>query len=134
MPSLVCLAAFAFLFALHRWSAARRPLAVLAAGLAPMAAALFAAIAISQRYTADFVPFLIATAAYGLAAFAALPRLPRRILYAFTSVLGVIALFITLAITLHYQGEGVWGVPDETRGLFLSLRQQFDAFLDLSHR
>ena len=133
MPPLVFLASVAGWCAIGRWPASRLALGTLAAGTLPMAAALCSAIAISQRYTADFVPFLVTAAAFGLTGIAILPKTARRFLHATTAVLAVAAMLITLAITLHYQGEGVWGVPDETRGLYQSLRQQFDAFLHRSH-
>ena len=51
-----------------------------------------------------------------------------------TMLLGfaLVALFITFAITLHYQGEGVWGVPAEITARYLSIRQQMDLLLGFS--
>jgi hypothetical protein len=132
MPSLVLLTALGLVLALVRWPAARLPLAVLAGGVAPVAAALFAAVAISQRYTADFVPFLIGSAAFGLAGLAIVPPALRRILYPGTFVLCGLAFLTTLAFTLHYQSEVVWGVPDDVKAHYFSLRKTMDHLLGFS--
>jgi hypothetical protein len=109
-----------------RWPGATAPLAVVAGGLAPMTAALFAAVAQSHRYTADFVPFLIATAAFGLAATDTLSAGARRWWLAATTLLTPAAIAVTLAITVHYQGEGVWGVSDEIKARYLAMRRWSD--------
>jgi hypothetical protein len=35
---------------------------------------------------------------------------------------------VTIAITLHYQGDTLWGVPQETRQNYQQIRQRVDAF------
>jgi hypothetical protein len=132
MPALTCLAACGLGLALVRWPSSRLPVGILVAGVAPMAAALLTAIAISQRYTGDFVPFLVGTAAFGLCGLSALPPLPRRLATILAGILTVAAFLITLALALHYQGEGVWGVPDEVKANYLSLRQTMDHLLGFS--
>ncbi|MFM9031618.1 MAG: hypothetical protein ACKOTF_13280, partial [Opitutaceae bacterium] len=109
-----------------RWPGATAPLAVLAGGVAPMAAALLAAVAQSHRYTADFVPFLIAAAAFGLAGTEALTPITRRSWLAIAAVLTPLAIAVTLAITVHYQGEGVWGVSEEIKARYLAMRRWSD--------
>ena len=91
-----------------------------------MAAALLAAVAQSQRYTADFVPFLIAAAAFGLAGTDALTVTARRWWLGLAALLTPAAIAVTLAITVHYQGEGVWGVSDEIKARYLAMRRWSD--------
>ena len=126
MPTLTLLAALGFGVMWLRWPEATAPLAVLAGGLAPMAAALLAAVAQSQRYTADFVPFLIAAAAFGLAGTDALTVTARRWWLGLAALLTPAAIAVTLAITVHYQGEGVWGVSDEIKARYLAMRRWSD--------
>ncbi|MFM8617478.1 MAG: hypothetical protein ACKOE8_01955 [Opitutaceae bacterium] len=126
MPTLSLLAALGFGVMWLRWPGATAPLAVLAGGVAPMAAALLAAVAQSHRYTADFVPFLIAAAAFGLAGTEALTPITRRSWLAIAAVLTPLAIAVTLAITVHYQGEGVWGVSEEIKARYLAMRRWSD--------
>jgi hypothetical protein len=132
MPALTLLALAAIGCALFRWPGARLPVAVLLLGALPLSLALFTAIAISHRYTADFIPPLVGAAAFGLTALPTLPTGLRRIVTTLAVLLALVSLFITLAITLHYQGEGVWGVPAEITARYLSIRQQMDLLLGFS--
>jgi hypothetical protein len=132
MPALTWLAACGLGLALVRWPSSRLPVGILVAGVTPMAAALLTAVAISQRYTGDFVPFLVGAAAFGLGGLASLPRRPRRLAMILTGLLTGAAILITLALTLHYQGEGVWGVPEEVKANYLSLRHTMDQLLGFS--
>lgn len=129
MPGLVVLAVAGGLFALVRWPAARRPLGVLAVAALPMTAALFMAVALSQRYTADFCPALLIAAAFGLASAKLLPRPLHRPLRLGLAALTLVSIFITAAITLHYQGEGVWGVPQDVTDQYQALRKTVDTVL-----
>ena len=129
MPTLGLLAALGFGLMWLRWPGATAPLAVLTGGLAPMAAALLAAVAQSHRYTADFTPFLIATAAFGLAGTDILPTGARRLWLGLAAVLTPVAVAVTLAITVHYQGEGVWGVSEEIQARYLAMRRWSDQAL-----
>lgn len=129
MPSLTLLAALGFAVMALGWPAATAPLAVLAGGLAPMAAALLAAVAQSHRYTADFVPFLVAAAAFGLVGTDALGKAARRAWLTLAAILTPVAIALTLAITLHYQGEGVWGVAPDIQARYLAMRRWSDQLL-----
>ncbi|MSU53281.1 MAG: hypothetical protein EXS41_07790 [Opitutaceae bacterium] len=130
-PALVFLTVVGGLFAVFRWPASRLPLGVLAVAVLPMATALFMAVAISQRYTADFLPALLLAAAFGLAAAELLsPRL-HRTFRALTAALVLLSVPITLAVTLHYQGEGVWGVPKDVTDHYQTLRKTVDTFLGI---
>jgi hypothetical protein len=127
-PSIVFLALAGTLVAAFRWPTARLPLALLALASVPMSAALFMAVAISQRYTADFCPALLVAASFGLVAFELLPRGLLRTTRIFTATLALCAMFITAALTLSYQGDGVWGVPADVKARYQSIRNAVDGF------
>lgn len=131
MPALFLLATVGGLFALIHWPVARGPLAIVAGGAVPMTLALFTAVAISHRYTGDFCPALLLVGAFGLQALELLtPRL-QRLTYALLAVLALWSIFVTVAATLHYQGDVVWGVPDEVKAHYESLRKTVDRILGL---
>ncbi|HEY1109749.1 MAG TPA: hypothetical protein VGE76_13970, partial [Opitutaceae bacterium] len=126
MPALCVLA-------LCSWAVTGGPArqARLAAWLAvvPMAGALFAAIAISQRYTADFIPFLAVAAALGMAAVDASAASAYRVLRGALVAFVLFSTAVTVALALHYQGETVWGVPDEIKQEYRTLRDTVDRLL-----
>jgi hypothetical protein len=106
----------------------RLPLAILAFGVTPMALALFMAIVTSHRYTGDFCAFLIATAAFGLAALdAERPRLRRTVLTA-TALLGLAGGVVTFALALQFQRHDIWGVPEQVQRNYEQFRQKVDAW------
>ena len=131
MPSLFALATLGSLLAAIARPGTRPALAVLWAAVLPITLALFAAIATAQRYTGDFCPFLICAAAFGLAATEALASLCRRITRGLIALLTVASIAVTAALTLHYQGEYLWGVPEETRVRYQNLRRHVDTFFGL---
>jgi hypothetical protein len=126
MPALVFLAVAGGAFAFWRWPDARRPLLVIAAAALPMSAALFTAVAMSQRYTADFCPVLLLLAAFGLQAFNLLRAKWLRAVHATVTALTALSILITLAITLHYEGEAVWGVPADVQQRYQTLKKTVD--------
>jgi hypothetical protein len=128
MPALAFLAVVGGAVALRRWPAARSPLGVTAGALTPMTLALLAAVAVSQRYTGDFCPGLLVFAAFGLVGFEALAPRPRLAARCAVVMLLVLSVLITFALTLHYQGAGVWGVPDDIKHRYEFLRASFDRF------
>jgi len=95
----------------------------------PLCVALFTAVAMSQRYTGDLCPFLIVAAAIGLAA----RENARTGIVARTAIwtLTLWSILATLALTLQYQGEGVWGVPDDAHARYQHLRSGVDRLLNL---
>jgi hypothetical protein len=125
MPALF-LAALASGWALLYAPPSRRPLALLALGVAPMLAALLTAIVTSHRYTGDFCPLLIALAAWGVAACDGESVALRRGFLALVSVLAAFSIFFTLANGLFFQGEYIWGVPDEMKQNYQHLRERVD--------
>ncbi len=121
MTGLFALATAGCAWACRRHPAARAPVLVLWASAVPLSLAMFAAIATAERYTGDWVPFLICAAAFGLAA-PAWSRLA-------TTALALATLWsclLTLAMALHYQGDTVWGVPDSVKQNYRDLRTRID--------
>jgi hypothetical protein len=71
----------------------------------------------------------------GAFALHSLERLPiawHRALLIFTAILAVLGIAITIAITLHYQGAVVWGIPNEVKARYESLRTSVDHLLGLA--
>jgi hypothetical protein len=115
-----------------RWRAPGNPrLGVLItwAAAVPMTLALLAAVAVAQRYTGDFCPFLIVAAAFGSAALAEVRRLLRAVLGGFLGCATLWSVIFTVAVSLHYQGATVWGVPDDARARYKRLQQRIDSVL-----
>src|SRR5206468_4208861 len=96
MPAVFSLALLGGAFALARWPRAREPLAIVGFATVPMAAALFMAVAVSQRYTADFCPALLVAAAFGLTALELLQPRWRRTARALAATLALLSVAITL--------------------------------------
>jgi hypothetical protein len=134
MPGLFALALVGGIWTYVRSATLRRPLLVLGAALLPMALALFTAVVTSHRYTADFVPWLIAVAALALALLDAESGWRRRAFLAAASTLAILSIAIAAALSLHFQGEQVWGVPDETKQCYQQLRRRVDAFFGVKPR
>ena len=132
MPGLFLLATFGCVAALVVTPVSRTAITVVWLAVSPMAIALFAAVAIAQRYTGDFCPFLICTAAFGLAAIES-AKAPARVLFnALVAASTLASVAVTVAISVHYQGEQLWSVPDGTREHYRQLRARVDAFFGRS--
>lgn len=131
MPSLFFLATLGCLGAAIALPGTRLALGALWAAMLPMTLALFAAVATAQRYTGDFCPFLICAAALGLTATESAPPLWRRALRVSLVLLTLAAVAITAALTLHYQGDTLWGVPEDVRQNYQLLRRRIDASLGI---
>jgi hypothetical protein len=98
------------------------------AGVIPFAIAMFMAICTAHRYTADFCPFLITGAALGLAAFETESwRIAVRTILAAATLWSI---FVSVALTVHYQGAETWGVPDNVRQTYKNLSKQIDHFFE----
>jgi hypothetical protein len=104
-------------------------LAVTWAAAIPISVALFTAVAMSQRYTGDMCPFLIVAAALGLAACEDV-KVGGGVRIAI-GILTLWSILATLALTFEYQGERVWGVPDEAHARFQRVRAGMDHLLRL---
>ncbi len=128
MPALVALALGGGLWAICFVPGFRRPLTVVAVASVPMTLALGMAIVTSHRYTGDFCPLLIVFGAAGLAVLDAERRRERRLALGATGALAAASIFVTLALSLRFQGELVWGVPDDAKRNYEALRQSADRF------
>ena len=128
MPALTVLATLGGAAAFARARNARSAIFALGLGATPMIGSMLCAIALSQRYTADFSPVLIATGCFGIAALDALPPRWRRTTGGALGVLVALNIMVMLALTLHYQGESIWGVSTKFRKNYASLRERADTF------
>jgi hypothetical protein len=132
MPALFLLGTAGGLIAFWRVPGSRLPLFATACATMPMAGALFTAIALSHRYTADFCPALIVAAAFALAACELAAPLWRRMILTLLSVVTVGSIVLTFAITLYFQNEVVWGVPPEMVQHYRQWQHTVDKFFHLS--
>lgn len=131
MPALCWLSLVAVTFAAVVWHEIRSSLLVIAGAAAAMGLALFTAVAVSHRYTGDFCPALILFGAIGLQSLDLLSPGWRKITLMITTLLAATGIAITAAITLHYQGAVVWGIPDDVKARYESLRTTVDRVLGL---
>lgn len=129
MPGLFALAFAGSALAVGLVPAYRRPLAILWLAALPAALAMLTAVAVTQRYTADFAPFMIAAAAFGVLSIDLLAGRLRALARMVIAGLAVLGAAITLALTLHHQREIVWGVPENVRQEYQRWRVSVDRFL-----
>jgi hypothetical protein len=122
MPGLFLLSTLGCAAAFFVLPATRRAILVTWAAVVPMSVALFAAIATAQRYTGDWIPFLVCAAALGLATLETAPPRLRLALRSLLATCTLAAIFLTFALTLHYQRETVWGVPEDVRQSYQNFR------------
>jgi hypothetical protein len=104
-----------------------RPIALLWLAATPLTIAMLTAVAVTQRYTADFCAFLIPAAAFGGVAIWSWLGWRKRLGAILTSVLTAASIAIQAAITLHHQRAVVWGVPVEVHHEYEGWRQRIDA-------
>ena len=126
MPGLFLLATAGCLLAFATVPPLRVPVAVTWSACIPMSLALFAAVATAQRYTGDFCPLLITAAALGLAGISALRPAARVVALVLAGLATAAAVAVTWVLTLHYQGDTLWGVPEETRAQYREMRRAVD--------
>ncbi len=123
MTGLFLLSSIGCAFAAWRNPTALYPVLALWLAAVPLTLAMCAAIATAERYTGDFVPFFICAGAVGLT--------DLRWQKAGRYVLMIATLWgclFTFAMTLHYQGALVWGVPDDVQPRYRQLRNRVDHF------
>lgn len=128
MPALFAFATAGCALAAFTIPVFRPPIVLLGIAAIPAALAMLTAVAVTQRYTADFCPFLIAAAAFGVATFESSMVPMRRSIAMIASLLSAVGVLITFALTLHNQREIVWGVPEGTRRDYQLFRARVDAF------
>ena len=104
--------------------AARGTILALALSALPFTTLLLLAAVVSHRYTADFCPLLIIAAAFGVSFLFARPG--RVVWKIFLTVVTGWSIVVTLALTLHFQGREVWGVPDFVHQRYEAIRRRVD--------
>ncbi len=133
MPGLFWPAIGGLVAAFFRYRTERRALLILGLAAVPMSLAMFTAVATSQRYTADFCPFLICAAAYAGLVVDGMTTAWRRAARTVWTVLTAAAILLTVALTLRYQGELVWGVPADVTRDYRALCARVDNLFDTAH-
>ncbi|MBI5689429.1 MAG: hypothetical protein HZC55_04975 [Verrucomicrobia bacterium] len=131
MPALFALATLGAAAAFVSSPSLRMPIAVTGLAAVPMTLLLFAAVATAQRYTGDFCPPLIVSAALALAAFDAGGKTLRRWLQPPLAAAVLAGVAVNLALTLEYQGNYLWGVPEEKRLEYRAQRAAIDRWFGL---
>lgn len=126
MPALCFLAIVGGIAAAHYRLSLRLPLALVGLAAIPAAVAMLAAVAVTQRYTADFLPALIGLATLGVAGLPHLTTNLRRVTLSVAALFTLLSLAITGAITLHHQRSIVWGVPEAARTEYAVWRVYID--------
>ncbi len=96
----------------------------------PMTLALCAAIAVSQRHTADFIPFLVLASSLGLANCDRGNGTGTALKTTFWTATIISVCFSNL-ITLRYQGTREWGVPSEVPARYQALQRKTDEWLGI---
>ncbi|MEY2879364.1 MAG: hypothetical protein RLZZ15_1744 [Verrucomicrobiota bacterium] len=127
MTALLLLATVGGVIAAAREPALRLPIGLVGLAVLPMALALFAAIATAQRYTGDFCPWLVAAGACGLAGIESLPPRALRVTRLALALAVLWGAALTFALTLRYQREIVWGVPEDARHAYAEFAKRVDA-------
>jgi hypothetical protein len=128
MPSLFVLATAGCALAWRVSSRGRGGIGVTWLAVVPIAFFMLTAVATVHRYTADFCPFLVTAAAFGFVAAELTPAPERITAYLTVTAATLWAVFLTMALTLQYQGEIVRGVPDDVRENYRHLGERIDHF------
>ncbi len=128
MPALVGLALFGLAFGLVRRDGGHDLSLMLAAAAIPMFGAMLTAVAVTQRYTADFMGWLVPAAALGGVMLANIPRPVARLIALVACVAVVVSIAVQASITLHFQRAVVWGAPPEAQAQYEQWRHRWDAF------
>jgi hypothetical protein len=126
MPSLTFLVIAGSAFVAWRRRVLALPLSLLWVSAIPVTFAMLTAVAVTQRYTAEFCAFLIPLAAYGAAACAALARPARIAALILLTTLTVEAAGIEFALTLYQQRAVVWGAPVDAQEQYRAWQQRVD--------
>ncbi len=128
MPALVFLATIALVVGLLRPTPVRPTVVLLCISAVPFTVALLMAIAVTQRYTGDFCPFLIAMGAVGVSLIGGLEaRLKIACVAVLIASLGV-GTIVEAAMTLHTQRAVVWGVPADLQQQYRTWQHRIDAW------
>ena len=133
MPALFLLAGLSLASLRRPESENRTAVLLIWCGMMPVGFSMFAAIAVSHRYTADFVPFLVVACAFGCVQLWRAGGTTRRAGIGAAMATTLVAVPLNFALTLQNQGEVVWGVPDPVRARYAGLRQTIDGWFHASN-
>ncbi|MGH7996498.1 MAG: hypothetical protein ACREFX_09120 [Opitutaceae bacterium] len=122
------LLALGSLYAAVKISSLRRPILLGWIAVIPLALGLFTAMAMSHRYTADFVPFLVLVSTFALAAFET--HLLGSGVRTALALATVWSIFATSALTFRAQGQLIWGEPPEAAARYRDLKARVDGWLE----
>ncbi|MES2693850.1 MAG: hypothetical protein V4773_10285 [Verrucomicrobiota bacterium] len=126
MPALSLLAVCGSLAAGGNW---RRAYVCAWGAALPVALAMFSAIAVSHRYTSDFIPFLVVASAAGLSWLDLRISRVHRTLKVCVCILVAASACTTLALTAEFQSEIVWGAPEHVQKNYRAIRAKLEAIL-----
>ena len=79
------------------------------------------------------VPLLLLLSAFSLQALPYLRTTLRQSLLFTTATLAALGILVTFAISLHYQGAMVWGVPSEVQQRYAALRKNIDTLFGVAN-
>ena len=132
MPGLFALATLGALSACVLVPGARVPVSILWLAALPMSLALFAAIAIAQRYTGDFCPLFICSAAFGVAVLDGRAAIGWSVARTAVAALTLAAVVITTFLIFDYQAN--WGpnMPESVQRRYHEFADRLDAFMPSS--
>lgn len=130
MPALFLLSTvgLAFMFASRRPGVRRLRLPTL--GMLVGGGLVLLTVSVQERYLHDFVPYLAVAGAAGVALLSSWRN--RWASFPVTLVLLPLALYgvwVNTSFALVHEGEGVWGVDEDRRAAFRSLRDRVDALV-----
>ena len=133
MAGLVVLTAFGCA-SCFGFQSCRPPMVVVGLATLPLLTCLLTFAAISHRYTADFCPPLIIAAMFGVAFIDAKTGIRRVAAIVCVCAATAFSSVLTLGLSLHFQSEVVWGVPDEVHESHRQWGERVDKFFSVPTR
>lgn len=134
MTSLFVLAGLAVVAAFIRRGIFAGTTAMILIAAVPMAVAMFAAIAVSHRYTADFLGCFIPLAAFGLTALDQGRERWHRLALWCALAITFYGAVVTTTLSLQYQAEGVWGVTEQAKENYRRIQARVNSWVDAVQR
>lgn len=126
MPALTLLAIVGAAIAAIRFRPSRLPLLVFWLAGIPPTLALFAAVAIAQRYSGDFCPLLISSAVFGIAAFDTPRGQAWRMVRWLIAIVTLFNVLITSALIFDYDANWAPALPPELRARAQTFGERID--------
>ena len=133
MPALVGMAIFGTLYILIKEHRLIPAVIVTWLAMLPVSVILLCAVVISQRYTADFCPFIIILSALGLASVDSLALRTRIWVMSSFGVFTLAAVIITSLVCVSFQGGHTLGVSDADLRHYEWLKLRVDRLFGVNH-